>query len=694
MALERGRSAVSRGTSSREGDRETDEIRPPEIALVSMPFLDCSMPPIGLGLLKGALSASGLASTIYSLNLDLLPELGNSAKEALKTYSLMSCHLGRGKTLIGEWLFTPPNDERDERYVPLLLEQGFEPSHIALFLSLRPRLDEWIDRWAHRIVDRGHDIVGFSCSFDRTRASVRLAEAIRSLAPGTRLIAGGFSASGDMGLALLEAFEVFDLVCHAEADDLIVPIVRALRGEAGTSLESLRGISYRFEGQIVTQKDGAPLADIELTPLPDYDDYHEQVKALRDSWDGALDLPHTLPLETARGCWWGSREHCIFCSLNGDRMTFRSKSPRRVLQDVDALREKYGARHFFVVDNIQDETFFGTLFPRLGDRPPGVGFTWEVRPNIGREKAAILARAGVAQVQPGIESLSTPVLRLLRKGTAVIDNLQALKWLTAYGVMCCWNFLVSVPGEELAWYETVARLIPRLVHLPPPAGPTGIAMERFSPLFVRPSTEGVRVTGPTVFTKLVFDDLRPDLLDRLAYDFDFEIVGRPPDLDARILDVLGPPLRAWREAYEARGCTLSLVHGPDESLLVIGPLLRPDRMVRVSGLLRRFLKGCESTCREKDLLERLQAGAPVEPGGESPLEPEAYRRLVSDLGFFGVKPEDAPAVTLSDVIDFADERGWVYRESGRILSLPVDRTRFVKSGPFMLQEALRRYEPS
>jgi ribosomal peptide maturation radical SAM protein 1 len=652
------------------------------------------MPPIGLGILKAALSASGLASTIYNLNLDLLPELGDTANEALTAYELISCRIGRGETLIGEWLFTRPDAARDERYLPLLLEKGFEPEHLALFHSLRPRLDDWIHRWARRIVDGGHDIVGFSCSFDRTRACARLAGAIRSLAPGTRLIAGGFSATGDMGLALLEAFEVFDLVCHAEGDDQIVPIVRALRDEPGTSLESLRGVSYRTEGRVVTQMDGSLLADIERSPLPEYDDYFEQVKAMGGSWEKAADLPAGLPLETSRGCWWGSREHCTFCSLNGERITFRSRSPERILTDIDTLHRKYGTKHFNVVDNILDDAFYTTLFPRLGNQRRGVTFSWEVRPNLGRDKAAALAQAGVVHVQPGIESLSTPALRRMRKGTSAIDNLQALKWLTAFGVKCQWNFLTSVPGEELEWYEEVARLIPRLVHLPPPREPSGIAMERFSPLFARPSEEGVRVTGPTAYTRLVFHDVRPDLLDRLSYDFEHEIIGRPRDLDARIRDVLGPPVRAWREAHEARGCTLSLVDGPGESLLVIGPLLRPERILRVRGLLRGFLKGCESICREQRLLDRLAAQAFEEPAREPPLEPAAYRRLVEELGFFGVQPEEPPAVKLSDVIGFADERGWVYRECGRILSLPVDQTRFVKSGAFILQESLRRYVPS
>jgi len=621
------------------------------------------------------------------LNLDILPELGANAAEALAAYDLI---LSPKETLVGEWLFARPEDGRDDRCKAHLLDKGFEPEAVTRVCSLRPRLDAWIDRWARRVVGGGHDIVGVSCSFGRTRASVRLAQAIRALAPGTRVIAGGFSATGDMGLAMLEAFDAFDLVCHTEGEEVIGPIVQALRGRPGASLEAIRGVSYRIDGGIVTQMGGATLAELEATPLPDYDDYFEEVETLRASWDPALSLPAALPLETVRGCWWGARTPCTFCSLNGDRIAFRSKSRARVLQEIDRLHAEHGATSFAVVDNVLSETFFDTLLPELARQRPRKAFSWEVRPNLRRDQAAALMRAGVTHAQPGIESLSTPALRLMRKGTSAIENVQALKWLSAYRIRCSWNFLFSLPGERVEWYEEVERLIPRLLHLPAPTGLHRVSLQRFSPLFVKASEERVKVIGPTAFTRLVFDDLPGDLVDRLSYDFDYEIEGRPPGLDTRIRDVLEPPLRTWRESHATKGCTLSLVNGPGESLLVIGPVFQPERLLRVRGLLRRFLRRCESIWPERRLLQSLADATPDEEGPEPPLDATAYRRLARELSSFGVQPEDLPAVDLPDVIRYADERGWVYREAGRILALPVDQTHLVKSGAFLFDAALRR----
>ena len=661
----------------------------PSVALVNLPFHQCLSPPIGLGILKSALSQAGLGATVYNLNLELLPELHREADKALELYRIFN---DSRRASVGEWLFAPPDDERDERYLARLPDRGFVEREVELFASLRPRVPELVQGWARRIVAAGHDVVGFSVFLERTRAAVRLASEIKRLAPATRLLLGGYSASGDMGAALLEAFPVFDLVCHGEGEELIVPLVRALRQEPGHRLEALRGISYRQAGRVVSQRDGACFVDLERSPLPDYHDYFDQLRATSECLQGELDLPHWLPMESARGCWWGEHTHCTFCGLNGDRLAFRSKSAERVLQDVKSLHEEYGLERFLVADNILSQKYYETLLPRLAPLGRKFVFQWEVRPNLNRAKVELLERAGVWNAQPGIESLSTPVLRLMKKGTTAVDNIQTLKLCQEQGIEVRWNILYSFPGEQLEWYEQVARAIPRLMHLSPPEGVSRIAVHRYSPHFERASEMGVKLLGPKIFTRLAFSDVPPDLVARLASDFEYEIEGRPAQLDQRICELLNPRVAAWRAHYEQHGCTLSIIDGPDEALIVEGPLLRPERIVRVKGPMLRLLRACASVRSDRRVQEQLAAAVELPPEGVPALAARPYRGLIGELSFSGATPQDGPEVGPTEAIAVAEERGWVHREEGRLLSLPANMTRYVQSPTFQFEAALRRYE--
>ena len=50
--------------------------------------------------------------------------------------------------------------------------------------------------------------------------------------------------------------------------------------------------------------------------------------------------------ETSRGCWWGERMHCTFCGLNGATMSYRSKSPRRAVDELMTRRRAIRAARF------------------------------------------------------------------------------------------------------------------------------------------------------------------------------------------------------------------------------------------------------------------------------------------------------------------------------------------------------------
>ena len=55
---------------------------------------------------------------------------------------------------------------------------------------------------------------------------------------------------------------------------------------------------------------------------------------------------------------------------------------------------------------------------------------YEIRPNVPRAQLRSMKQGGLFLVQPGVESLSTHVLTLMKKHTTGARNLELLKWTT------------------------------------------------------------------------------------------------------------------------------------------------------------------------------------------------------------------------------------------------------------------------
>ena len=198
-------------------------------------------------------------------------------------------------------------------------------------------------------------------------------------------------------------------------------------------------------------------------------------------------------METSRGCWWGQKHHCIFCGLNRDSMGYRQKSAQRVDAEVRHLVRRYGIKKMMMTDNIMSRAFIREAAPLLAEAPEHEQIFFEVKANFGKEELRGLKAARIDHLQPGIESLSTHVLEVMKKGVDALQNLQVLKWAKELGIRVSWNVLCGFPGETAEDYERVAALIPLIHHLPPPLGFSQITIDRFSPLFMDPERFGIRL---------------------------------------------------------------------------------------------------------------------------------------------------------------------------------------------------------
>jgi ribosomal peptide maturation radical SAM protein 1 len=226
-------------------------------------------------------------------------------------------------------------------------------------------------------------------------------------------------------------------------------------------------------------------------------------------------------------------------------MNFRSKSPARVLSGIDHLAGRYNTYAFLSVDNILDQRYIKEVFVPLAEQRKDYTFFFEVKANLTPDQLRILAQGGVRIIQPGIESLSTRVLHLMRKGTTCLHNIRFLKWGRYHDLVVTWNLLFGFPGETVKDYERQAEIMGLIPHLCPPGYVGRIRLDRFSPNFYDREKFGFHAVRPIP----AYADVYPKHLnhDSIAYFFTYSVDGQLPDDDYQ---GVADAVKLWQLAWE------------------------------------------------------------------------------------------------------------------------------------------------
>src|SRR5215204_1642850 len=257
------------------------------------------------------------------------------------------------------------------------------------------------------------------------------------------------------------------------------------------------------------------------TPAPEFDEYfYARKEGGYQSWEGAQEV--LLPIETARGCWWGVKNHCTFCGLNRSGMEFRSKRVENVIQQLDELSRRYGILDFNAIDNIIAPEYIEQLFNQLSAANTDIHLHYEVRPSLSRVQLKQMRKGGLFSIQPGVESLSTHILKLMRKHTTGVRNLELIKWSTYYGINNLYNILLRFPGETLEDYRAQCEVMSKIHHFQAPWAVAKARADRGSPMYSEPETQSISRLVPSACYDYLFPKDRFNL-NRVSYYFEHEM---------------------------------------------------------------------------------------------------------------------------------------------------------------------------
>ncbi len=314
----------------------------------------------------------------------------------------------------------------------------------AVVTSLPAVLEGYLARVvAPALATRPARLVGISCIGQEQLLFALIIGRWLKRNTNAEVVVGGtiFSRIFERGALPLRWFgEYFDVIARNEGERPL----EALLGNLATgspALAEIPGIVHQVDGRLNAPRPSAPLKPEEL-PVPDFSDL-----PLHRYFSPQL----TLPLLSARGCYWGKCEFCHHGMVYGEK--FKGYATARVLETVRQLAEQYGVRQFAFNDEaIPPRTLreMGDLFP--SSETSGWRFTGLIKfeRSYTDEDFRRLRAVGFRSLYVGLESASERVLELMRKNNTqqtMIANLRACREADIW--LHCFLFF-GFPGETEA----------------------------------------------------------------------------------------------------------------------------------------------------------------------------------------------------------------------------------------------------
>lgn len=519
------------------------------IALITMPQTVTAMPSIGLTqiseLLNSRFSEKVKADVIYA-NFDFIEFVG------LNNYKSIESH-GLTEWIFRNEAFPEANDNTAElkNFIFASGETATIKRTFDIVLDIKEKISEFLGDLMVRYGLASYDLVGFTLMMAQNLASIALAKKIKEKNPSCIIVVGGPNCEYPMGKMLVNKVKIIDYAFAGPSLKSFPDFIQCILNNDMEQTHKINGIFTRknaLKGLECKNEKGEELYgiqkigdyfDINEAPELNYDGFLDRYDRFKQA-TGSLYQP-VLFFETSRGCWKRDKLPCTFCGLNDPSASFVSMKPEVAINYINKMVKKYYGRcfAFSCVDSIIAKSYLKEVIPFL-EIPQNTVVLYETRSNLTKEELENCARIGVKMLQPGIEALSTEILKLMQKGVSVFTNIKFLKSCVEVGIYPVWNLLYGAPGEE--GDKNIKKMLsdlPLLRHLPPPATFSPIGMQRFSPYFEYPESYGLKLEaspsyyflypfGENEITELAYNfiDVNPESVYLKSYDFYLQMVNR------------------------------------------------------------------------------------------------------------------------------------------------------------------------
>jgi len=253
----------------------------------------------------------------------------------------------------------------------------------------------------------------------------------------------------------LQSFPEIDYIVRGEGELTVVDLIKTLENKG--KIIQVQGISYRNNGKITHNPARPLLENLDMLPYPAYHLVEENLKRYHFTMMAGRNTRYMI-LEGARGC-----EHqCSFCTQwNHWRSRWRTKSAKRIADEIEFLNETYGGVFLWFSDDHMKLSFRGKqLYEELRQKrcKDDIMLFFQARTDdVARHPDLIgkLREVGTYWIMCGVENDSEETLKEYKKGIHTADAYKAMKILNQNDIFSHAMFVI---GARRDTHESVERL--------------------------------------------------------------------------------------------------------------------------------------------------------------------------------------------------------------------------------------------
>ncbi|MBU1163062.1 MAG: RiPP maturation radical SAM C-methyltransferase [Proteobacteria bacterium] len=571
-----------------------------DVILVSMPWSLFSRPSIQIGALKAYLKLKFPYINIAAHHFYL---------KAAETIGYELYHSISESTWLAETIYAAMLSTEKLKTIEKIFHKEAKNKPLCrklIFKELVSKVRKVTDSFIEGINWNKFCLAGFSVSQCQLTSSLYIIKRLKIKYPDLKIVLGGSTFAG----ASKEVFKVIpeiDFVVKGEGELPLSQLVHHLSISNKTNkIPSIKGIISRESIENDNSDIFYQMETLDSLPMPDFDDYFD----LLQTFGSNKTFFPTILCETSRGCWWRHLQRsknikgCAFCNLNLQWDGYRSKSPSKVVSEVDKLTSKYKTLSVAFTDNALPVKESKEVFTQLKELKKDFRFFSEIRATTTQENLKIMHDAGMSEVQIGIESLSTRLLKKLNKGTTAIQNLEIMKNCEHLGIVNNSNLILQFPGSDMDDVEETLRNLEFATSFRP-LRQVNFWLGLESPVWQNPQQFGIKA----LYNHSRYADLLPQNISSMR----FLIQAYRGDLgyQKKLWKPVKQSIKAWKMEYESLHNNsffepiLSFLDGRDFLIIIQKQFNDRTLMHRLKGKSREIYLFCQHYRSIKKILEHF-----------------------------------------------------------------------------------------